>query len=117
MDHAGHESGWKSEPYFQSVEEVDRLIGDLLSALAEAGIKDQTIVVVTADHGGKGKSHGGVTMDEIEIPLIIAGPGVKKGHEIAGFVNTYDLAPTLARIFQLQPPSVWIGKPVLEAFE
>jgi 3',5'-cyclic AMP phosphodiesterase CpdA len=116
VDHAGHESGWKSPQYFQTVEEIDALIGNLLAALTEAGIRDQTIVVVTADHGGKGKSHGGMTMDELEIPLILNGPGIKKGHELAGAVNTYDLAPTLARIFQIEPPACWIGQPVVDAF-
>ena len=116
VDHAGHKFGWKSPEYFEAVEEIDGLVGNLLAALTEAGIRDRTVVIMTADHGGKGTSHGNATMDEIEIPLIINGPGVAAGHEIKGFINTYDLAPTIAWIFGLPPPACWIGKPVLEAF-
>jgi predicted AlkP superfamily pyrophosphatase or phosphodiesterase len=116
VDHAGHKFGWKSPEYFEAVAEIDGLVGNLLAALTEAGIRDQTMVIMTADHGGKGTSHGNATMDEIEIPLIINGPGTAVGHEIKGFINTYDLAPTIAWIFGLPPPACWIGKPVLEAF-
>ncbi len=116
VDHAGHTFGWKSTEYFQEVEQMDGLIGSVLQALTDAGIRDKTIVLMTADHGGKGKSHGGPTMEELEIPWIIAGPGIRRGHEIMAPINTYDTAATLARIFKLKPPTGWIGRPVDEAF-
>jgi predicted AlkP superfamily pyrophosphatase or phosphodiesterase len=117
VDHAGHTFGWKSPEYFQAVEQVDGLIGKVLDALDAAGMRKQTIVIMTADHGGKEKSHGGATMQELEIPLILNGPGITSGHEIKSAVNTYDLAPTIAWIFGLRPPACWIGKPVIEAFQ
>ena len=117
VDHAGHTFGWKSPEYFQAVAQVDGLIGDILTALKEAGIRDKTVVLMTADHGGKGKSHGGPTMEELQIPWIIAGPGIRRGHEIKVSVNTYDTAATLAVIFKLKPPPGWIAQPVREAFQ
>jgi predicted AlkP superfamily pyrophosphatase or phosphodiesterase len=116
VDHAGHEHGWKSPEYFAAIEQIDGLIGQVLAALSEAQMRDKTIVIMTADHGGQGKSHGSPTMEEIEIPWIIQGPGVAAGHEIKSPVNTYDLAPTIARILGLRAPDCWIGKPVVEAF-
>lgn len=115
VDHAGHEYGWKTPEYFQAVDLVDGLIGNLLTALADAGIREQTVVLMTADHGGKGKHHGEPSMEELEIPIIISGPGIKKAHEITGPVNTYDTAATLAKIFSVTPPEAWIGKPIKEA--
>ena len=115
VDHAGHEFGWKSPQFFEAVEEVDRLTGDLLAALSEAGIRDQTVVIMTADHGGKGNHHGEPTMEEIEIPIIMAGPGIRRGHEIRSPVNTYDTAATVAALFELRAPDAWIGKPIKEA--
>ncbi len=73
-DHAGHQYAHGSPAYFAAVAEADRLAGEVLAALDEAGLSRQTIVLVTADHGGKGKDHGGATMAEIEIPWIIRGP-------------------------------------------
>lgn len=117
VDHAGHAFGWGSEQYFKTVELADSLVGAVLEAVREAGIQDKTIVLVTADHGGKGKSHGGATMEEIQIPWIIAGPGVASGRELTTQVNTYDTAATIAYIFGLETPDCWIARPVLEAFQ
>jgi arylsulfatase A-like enzyme len=55
-------------------------------------------------------------MGEIEIPWIIAGPGVATGKELATPVNTYDTAATVAYLFGLKPPECWIARPVVEAF-
>jgi len=56
-------------------------------------------------------------MVEIEVPWIIAGPGVKAGHEVTKPVDTYQTAATIAYVFGLTPPEVWIAKPVLDAFQ
>jgi predicted AlkP superfamily pyrophosphatase or phosphodiesterase len=116
VDDAGHSHGHGTPQYYQAVAEADRLIGLVLQGFADAGIAERTIVLVTADHGGKGKGHGGATMDEIEIPWILAGPGVAPGKELTTPVNTYDTAATIALIFGLKTPKCWIARPVEEAF-
>jgi len=116
VDHAGHHSGWSSREYYRAVEEADRQIGAILAMLREAGALDSTFVLVTSDHGGKGHNHGKNSLAEIQIPWILAGPGVTPG-KIAASVFTYDTGATLAWIFELQPPACWIGRPVLAAFQ
>ncbi len=117
VDHAGHEFGHGTPEYYAAVEKGDALAGKMMTALGEAGIADTTVVLVTADHGGVGKKHGGNTMAELEIPWILAGPGVTAGRELRAPVRTYDTAATLARLLGVQPPDCWIGRPVVEAFE
>jgi predicted AlkP superfamily pyrophosphatase or phosphodiesterase len=116
VDHAGHESGHGTAEYYAAVAVADKLIGEVIAAIEEAGLKRDTLLLVTADHGGKGKGHGGATMGEIEIPWILVGPGVRAGHEIISPVNTFDTAATIAFAFGLQPPAAWIARPVTEAF-
>jgi predicted AlkP superfamily pyrophosphatase or phosphodiesterase len=116
VDDAGHTEGHGTPAYYKAVAEADRLIGLVLQALGEIGIAEQTIVLVTSDHGGKGKGHGGATMGEIEIPWIIWGSGVVAGRECKTHVNTYDTAATVAHIFGLTPPECWIARAVEEAF-
>ena len=116
VDHTGHGLGWRSPQYFKTVDLVDGLIGDLLRVVDETPMRNHTLVLVTADHGGVGTKHGGVSADELFIPWIIHGPGVAAGHELKTVVNTYDTAATLAWVFGLRRPDVWIGRPVLEAF-
>lgn len=110
VDHAGHGLGWKTPEYFKAVEEADGYIGQFVRTAPGA------LVLVTADHGGVGKKHGGMTMDELRIPWIVAGPGVTAGHEIKGSVNTFDTAATIAWLLRLKAPDCWIGKPVRDAF-
>ena len=116
VDHAGHEFGHGSPEYYAAVSEADRLTGLLVEALKKRGLWDSTVVLLTADHGGLGKKHGGNTMAELEIPWIIRGPGIAAGREITTPVNTYDTAPTLARVLGIDPDPCWIGRAVASAF-
>jgi predicted AlkP superfamily pyrophosphatase or phosphodiesterase len=116
VDDAGHTYGHGTTEYYTAVAEADRLIGLVLRGLEEAGIADRTVVLVTSDHGGVGKKHGGKTMAELEIPWIVLGQGVKAGTELSAPVNTYDTAATVAYLLGLKPPACWIGRPVTEAF-
>lgn len=116
VDGAGHKYGHGSAGYLRAVTVAYRLIGELLEAVRLSGAADRTLVLVTSDHGGKGKSHGGATLAEIEIPWLIAGPGVRAGHEIQSPVSICDAAPTIAFALGISPPPVWVGRPVQEAF-
>ena len=116
VDHAGHQFGHGGAEYIAAVEEADRLTGRLVVALQRRGMWDGTVLLLTADHGGVGKKHGGNTMAELEIPWIIRGPGIAAGREITAPVNTYDTAATLARILGLDTPACWIARPVAAAF-
>lgn len=116
VDHAGHAHGHGTPEYYASVEVADRLIGEVLSTLEDLRLLSRTTVLVTSDHGGINKDHGGATQAEIEIPWILRGPGVRRGHEITTPVNTYDTAATVAHRLGVKPPSAWLGRPVREAF-
>ncbi len=117
VDGAGHRFGWETPPYLGAVAEADALIGQMLAALDEAGMRDSTLVIVTSDHGGINKGHGGETMQELEIPWIIAGPGVAAGREITRSVNTTDTAATIAHALGFRLSDAAIGRAVMEAFE
>ena len=89
---------------------IDALIGSILRTVEDLSMADNTLILVTADHGGLGTKHGGNSMEELEIPWIIRGPGVRPNRELKTLINTYDTAPTIAHIFGVQPPDCWIGK-------
>lgn len=117
VDHAGHAHGYISPEYYKSVEEADRLIGETIKGLTTAGMIEKTIIIITSDHGGVGKGHGGASKEEMLIPWMITGPGVVQGKELKSFINIYDTAATIAYVFGLKTPKSWIAKPVLESFE
>lgn len=116
IDHAGHEFGHGTPEYYLSVEKADTLLGKVMKAIEEAKIADKTLVIISADHGGLGKGHGGESLAEVEIPFIIWGKGIKKNHKIIYPVYQYDNAATVAFALGLKTPQAWIGKPIKSAF-
>lgn len=116
VDHAGHSSGHFTEPYYASIRLADSLVGVVVQALKDAGIYEDTYIIITADHGGIRKGHGGLTRAEIEIPWIISGPRTKAGHKLTGRVKQYYTASTIAYLFGIPQPACWKGKPVKAAF-
>lgn len=116
-DHVGHAIGHDTPEYYANLKELDSYVGEIVEAAKEAGIYENTIFIVTADHGGINKGHGGKSLMEMETPFIIAGKGIKKGIKIEDSMMQYDCASTIARIFNLVQPQVWIGRPMNEIFE
>lgn len=116
-DHYGHADGFDSAEYFQSLNDLDKCLKSIIDATKEAGIYDKTVFIVTSDHGGIKKTHGGITLNELETPFIIFGLNIKKGHNIQEFMMQYDIAATIAYIFGLETPQAWIGRPVLSVFK
>lgn len=116
-DHVGHADGHDTPAYYAKLKELDGYIGTIINAMKEAGIYDNSIIIVTADHGGINKGHGGKTMMEMETPFIIAGKNIKKSGEFSESMMQFDCASTIAAIFGLQQPQVWIGRPMTQVFK
>ncbi|PXX31319.1 alkaline phosphatase family protein [Arenibacter sp. ARW7G5Y1] len=117
VDHGGHEYGHGSPEYYKSVEKADELLAEVMEAIKASGMADETLVIISADHGGLGKGHGGESLGEIEIPFILWGKSVKKNHVLKYPVYQYDNAATVAFALGIKRPMAWIGKPVKNAFE
>ncbi len=117
VDRTGHASGWMSEPYLEAVTDADTAINLLLEAVETAGLTDSTVVIITADHGGRGTGHGADIPEHRTIPWIIAGPGVPAGGELEAEIRTMDTAATALYLLGLDIPETWAGQPVLEAFD
>ncbi len=116
-DGVGHRAGHDTPEYYEMLTKLDGYLGEIIQAVKDAGIYDETIFIVTSDHGGIDKGHGGKTMAEMETPFIIFGKNVKKGVKIDESVMQYDVGATIAHIFRLEQPQVWVGRPMKQVFE
>ncbi|MFZ6031099.1 MAG: alkaline phosphatase family protein [Chloroflexota bacterium] len=114
-DWMGHRYGWLSPQQFSVLEQGDEALGMLLAHLDALGLREETLVIVTADHGGHGVLHGSRLPEDMTIPWVAAGPGVKQGGLMAP-VYTMDTAATAAWALDLPLPPEWDGVPVMEAF-
>lgn len=117
-DLAGHAKGWMSKPYLKAVEDCDRAIGTILHGFKELGLYDRTTFIVTADHGGHETTHGTNAAEDLTIPWIAAGPGIKAGYAIKEPVSVVDTPATVMRAFGLSDYYVeWKSRSVEEIFE
>jgi N-acetylglucosamine-6-sulfatase len=88
----------------QSLQAVDEAIAALVQTLEKTGELDNTFIVFTSDNGFHMGQHRLLASkytpydEDLHIPLIVRGPGVKAGVEIDAFVENLDLAPTLAQL-------------------
>ena len=57
-DSAGHTYGYGTTPYLEQIAVSDTLVGLVIDAIKDAGVFDESLIVVLSDHGGKDKSHG-----------------------------------------------------------
>jgi arylsulfatase A-like enzyme len=105
--------------YYRLVEKVDGEIGRVLDALDGAGLRDETLVIFTADHGDGCAAHRWnqkqVLYEEvIRVPLILAGPGVAPGREETRLASaSMDLFLTCCAFAGIDPPNDLEGRSLL----
>jgi arylsulfatase A-like enzyme len=128
-----------SRRYDGEVAELDRGLGELLEWLDERGLRESTLLVLTADHGealfehglfpelllereadGRlardglaavfGNGHYGTFREEVwRVPLVVAGPGWPAGERRGGLAAGIDLYPTICAALGLAPPAGLAG--------
>lgn len=107
------------ELYDAEIRFTDELLGRLLAKLDDAGVLDDTVVCVIADHGESFGEHGYFTHgwmaeEQLRIPVVLAGPGLPAGQVTDARVRAIDLAPTLCELFDLRAPTGFVGRSALE---
>lgn len=93
-------------------DEIDRTVMQLLAALDERGLANNTYVVYTADHGGQGRNgnaplsggKGAVTEGGLRVPFLVRGPGIAGNVCSRVPVTACDILPTLAALAGVTAP-------------
>jgi arylsulfatase A-like enzyme len=120
-DAAGHLKGWGTPEQIAAVETIDRSIGVLLDTLVEQKLAGSTVIIMSADHGGAGRSHGPNDPRSRHIPWICTGPGIRKGYDLTRdptlTVNTEDTFATACWFLGIRPPGKIDGKPIEQVLD
>lgn len=111
VDSAGHQYGWMSDEYLRQLEHVDGLLNGFFDSLPA-----EYTTIVHSDHGGHERYHGTDMEEDMTIPWMAAGTGIKKGYTIQSQVSLLDTAPTIAKSLDLKPHQEWEGNCVEEIF-
>lgn len=100
--------------YYALVSEVDHWIGGILRELDVLGMREDTVILYTADHGDFVGAHGmvekcssghNVYEDTLRVPFVLAWPGAQRGGVRDDLVELVDVLPTVLDLAGLPAPS------------
>jgi arylsulfatase A-like enzyme len=116
--------GARVEAYWRgmlaTITETDEKVGVILDALEKNGLRDNTIVIYTSDHGDMMGDHGRngkCTFYEgsVHVPYIVSGPGIEKGKEINVLAELLDTGKTICDLADIDSHLLDQGKSLKKA--
>jgi predicted AlkP superfamily pyrophosphatase or phosphodiesterase len=134
-DVAGHAYGMFSPEKMAALANSDVALGKIVKAIKESGLLETSVIILTADHGGHDVipegigqtgatgqppvhgTHGSASAEDVTIPWIAWGTGVRKHFAITAPVVQYDTAATALWLLSIPIPENFWGRPVTSAFE
>jgi arylsulfatase A-like enzyme len=116
------EMGWELERYLNALYEADKQLERMLAGLRARGLADDTIVLITGDHGQAfGKPHktyfhsGRVYQEDVNVPLMIWNPKLFQGGTRSEVIGAHvDLSPTVLDLLGIASPPSWQGRSLFD---
>ncbi len=118
----------KRESYAEDITYADHQLGRVMDSLRRRALYDSALIIVTSDHGeafGEQHAeviewaHGACLYDTTQhVPLVIKPPGAgSPARRVEGQVQLVDLAPTILRFLDIDPPEQFVGRPLNSAVD
>jgi len=99
---------------------TDDKVAELLGAVEDLGLMEETLVIITGDHGecidehDCFSDHGNVYEQTIHVPLIMVYPGAfPRGKRVQAFVQQIDIFPTIMELMGIPPPRGLEGRSLM----
>ena len=105
--------------YDGGINYVDEQLGKIFDKLNQLDIDDNTIIIVTSDHGEGFKEHGRLRhgykpyIELVHVPLIIKGPGIPRNRIYDNYVQHIDIVPTILEILNIPQRKEMQGRSML----
>jgi len=105
--------------YLAGVRKVDDYVKEFFDILKENNLLENSVIIITADHGDEFGEHGGLSHDGkmyselVDVPLIIFDPSLAEGKVSDNVVSTVDIPPTIIHLFGLDPVDKFQGHSLL----
>ncbi len=114
---------YEGAPYDGEIAGVDAQIGRLVDRLRDLRRLDDTLIVLTSDHGESLGEHGEKTHSlllydaTLRVPLIFSHPALPQGSRVGGQVGTIDIMPTALDLLEVEPPGRFDGRSLTGFFD
>ena len=107
-DRMGHSCGYGTAEQLSKISELDGYIGRIYEVYEKMGALGETLFIVTADHGGSGKTHGGLTDEEKYVMFAATGKTVQSGK--IGDMEIRDIAAIVLHALGYEKPTTWTAR-------
>lgn len=105
----------EGSPYVKAALQADAYLGQFLAELQTLGIREKTLLFVTADHGQADAGWHPFDAEEAwPMPLVVSGPGIRAGQRL-DYAEQIDIVPTLCHLMGVKPPANASGRILAEA--
>jgi arylsulfatase A-like enzyme len=98
------------------IRQIDLAVGRILDSLDQRGLRENTIIIFTSDHGDFLGNHHmlfkhmGACRDLMNVPFLLSGPGIEPGSTDDQVMSSIDVLPTLAAMAGVTPPAFCPGR-------
>ncbi|MDF1826451.1 MAG: sulfatase [Verrucomicrobiales bacterium] len=99
--------------YLGEVQALDLMLGAMIEELEKAGELDNTVIILSGDHGIPGVPRGKTNCYDLatQVPMIVRWPGkIPAGRRVEDLVSVLDLGPTLLELAGVEPPASMDGR-------
>lgn len=104
-DSSGHKHGWMSDDYInKAVTTADQAIAQIYNSIKTSPYANNTLLIITADHGGADKIHWSNRPEDLTIPWLAIHPTIKPEIRIDEAVTIYDTTPTILYLLGAPTP-------------
>ncbi len=106
--------------YDGEVRWVDSQLGVLFGNMRELGLDENTIIIITSDHGEEFLEHGGwghgqtLYQEQLHVPLIITGPGIPADSVNTNVAGLWDIFPTITGLLGYETPANVEGRDLFD---
>jgi arylsulfatase A-like enzyme len=96
------------ELYDAEIRTFDEVLGGFLAWLRGEGLLEESLLVVTSDHGEEFQEHGGLLhgltqyQELLRVPLLVSGPGIPAGSVVESPVHGVDVTPTMLAVMGIE---------------
>jgi arylsulfatase A-like enzyme len=111
----------KLQYYDDGIAYADHELGLLFAALTDLGLRDSTVIIITADHGeslGEGGRflHGlSLNQEQVHVPLLVSVPWLREPLRVHSLVSLLDVAPTLLDLAGIPVPAQFKGRSLMRS--
>lgn len=107
---ASYAAAYSDDLYAGEIAYTDSAVGQILDKLRRLGLYEDTLIVITGDHGESLGEHGETThgyfayQGTMRVPMIVRAPRCVRGRRVAEAVSLVDIVPTVLSLLGLQAP-------------